>query len=143
MLGHCYEVQGKIVRGLGRGSKVTVPTLNLEPDNKLLPGDGVYLTQIAVDNEAWANALTNVGVRPTFPESGRTVESHLLNRTPLEGAERARLRFVRRLRDEQQFSSADALREQIEVDRSHAEKFFRRFDLLRQEDALECTSHTR
>ncbi len=138
LLGRCYEVQGGIVSGLGRGRKVTVPTLNLDPDNKLLPADGVYLTRIAVEDEAWADALTNVGVRPTFSETERIVETHLLNRIPPEGAGRARLRFIARLRDEQRFESADALREQIECDRSHAEKFFRRFVRVRQGEALEC-----
>jgi riboflavin kinase/FMN adenylyltransferase len=138
MLGHCYEVEGRIVPGLGRGGKLTVPTLNLDPDNRLLPADGVYLTRIAVDDETWADALTNVGVRPTFSETERTVETYLLNRTPPEGAGRARLRFVARLRDEQKFANADALRKQIEFDRSHAEKFFRRFEHVRQGEALEC-----
>ncbi len=139
MLGRCYEVQGRIVRGEGRGGKVTVPTLNLEPDNKLLPGDGVYVTRIAVDNEAWADALTNVGLRPTFLESERTVETHLLNWAPPEGAGRARLRFLARLRDEQKFPSAEALREQIECDRTDGERFFRRFEHVRRAEAPECT----
>ncbi len=143
LLGHCYEVGGRIVAGRGRGHTVTVPTLNLEPDNKLLPKDGVYMTRVAVEDEAWADALTNVGVRPTFSETERTVESHLLNRTPPEGARRARLRFVARLRDEQKFSSADALREQIEFDRSHAERFFRRFENVRQGESLPYSSQHR
>ncbi len=101
------------------------------------------MTRVAVEDEAWADALTNVGVRPTFSETERTVESHLLNRTPPEGARRARLRFVARLRDEQKFSSADALREQIEFDRSHAERFFRRFENVRQGESLPYSSQHR
>ncbi len=142
LLGHCYELAGRIVSGLGRGGRVTVPTLNLEPDNKLIPADGVYLTRIAVDGEDWADSLTNVGVRPTFSQTERTVESHLLNRTPPEGAARARLRFISRLRDELKFPSADALREQIESDRAHAQIFFRRFGHYRQEDPLACLPYS-
>ena len=138
LLGRYYEVQGNIVSGRGRGGKITVPTLNLNPDNKLLPSDGVYLTRIAVEDEIWADALTNVGIRPTFSETDRTVETHVLKRVPPEGGRRARLRFLVRLRDEQKFLNAAALREQIRHDRFHADKFFRRFERIQQGEALEC-----
>ncbi len=143
LLGRCYEIGGRIVPGQGRGEKLTVPTLNIEPTNELLPADGVYLTRTAVDDETWSPSLTNIGVRPTFPETERTVESHLLDRAPPAGAMRARLRFIGRLRDERRFPSADALKEQIQEDRSRAERFFRRFDTIREvwsDDAPECAS---
>ena len=144
LLGRCYEIEGGIVAGLGRGGKLTVPTLNIQPRNELLPADGVYITRTAVDDENWVASLTNIGVRPTFPETERIVESHLLDHIPPATATRARLRFIGRLRDERRFPSADALKKQIQEDRSRAERFFRRFDTtvqkLRSDDALRCAS---
>ena len=132
MLGRCYEIEGAIVSGSGRGKKVTVPTLNLSPANKLIPAHGVYLTRVAVDGAPYAESLTNIGVRPTFQERERTIETHVLDSLPPEGAGFARLRILRRLRDERQFPDAAALREQIAGDAAFARRYFKRVGGLRE-----------
>ncbi|HET9399833.1 MAG TPA: bifunctional riboflavin kinase/FAD synthetase, partial [Candidatus Acidoferrales bacterium] len=78
LLGRHFALTGVIIRGAGRGSKVVFPTLNLSPDQELLPARGVYATR-ALFNGAEYGAVTNVGVRPTFNGTGLTVESHLLD----------------------------------------------------------------
>ena len=43
MLGHAYQLSGKVVSGSGRGNILGFPTANLEvADNKLIPAHGVY-----------------------------------------------------------------------------------------------------
>src|SRR5437879_12680985 len=71
------------------------------------------------------DAVTNVGVRPTFNESNLTVETFVLNTTPSSAAGQARLQFLHRLRDEIKFPSPEALQQQIACDVTRAEKFFR------------------
>ena len=102
-----------------------VPTLNLESENELIPKMGVYVTRISLDDDSSMDAVTNIGVRPTFNESNLTIETFVLNAAVPSGAERARLAFLHRLRDEIKFASAEALRQQIAVDVQRAEKFFR------------------
>jgi riboflavin kinase/FMN adenylyltransferase len=126
LLGRSYQIDGRIVTGRGRGAKVTVPTLNLLPNNPLVPADGVYLTRMALEGGAFMDALTNVGIRPTFAEVERTVETHLLDDPLGVGEGVARLCFMRRLRDELKFPDAHALKRQIGADIAFANKFFRR-----------------
>ena len=128
MLGRCYEVEGEIVSGSGRGRSETVPTLNMKSQNELMPGDGVYVTRIAVDGGSLLQAVTNVGTRPTFGGKNRTIETHVLDGVVPEAGADGRLRFLKRLRDEKKFSSAEDLLNQIRVDVATARKFFRRFD---------------
>ena len=45
MLGAPFALEGAVVRGQGIGSKQTVPTLNLAPENEVLPKTGVYVTR--------------------------------------------------------------------------------------------------
>ena len=75
-------------------------------------------------------AVTNVGVRPTVDQSGRTtVETHVFNLDrDLYGAS-VRVGFVQRLRDERAFESVDALRIQISSDCDRARVLFDRLSL--------------
>ncbi len=140
LLGRPFAVRGLTAPGRGVGRARTVPTLNLQHYEELLPGRGVYLTCVRLESAgaagaAWLPALTNVGVRPTFGAGGAlTVETHVL--APPESLLAAgpavplELRFLRRLRDERRFDSPEALKRQIEADRRLAERYFARLRFL-------------
>lgn len=127
LLEHAYALEGEVVRGLGIGSRQTVPTLNLAPGGELLPASGVYITctRDLEDGRVWPS-ITNVGSRPTFNGDGLTVETHLLE--PLEGAtpNRIRVEFLRHVREERRFPGPEALRAQILQDVGRATAYFRR-----------------
>src|SRR5436190_946959 len=125
LLDRWVEIEGKLVAGAGRGRSVTVPTLNLQPNNELIPRNGVYITRISLDERPFMDSITNIGVRPTFDENDLTIETFVLNETVPADATTARLDFLRRLRDEAKFESPDALRTQIMKDVRRAQKFFR------------------
>jgi riboflavin kinase / FMN adenylyltransferase len=123
LLGHPYYIDGTVVEGRRKGREIGFPTANITTANELVPPDGVYATTLAVNGVAHAS-LTNIGVRPTFGESERTIETHVLSFDgDLYGRE-VRLAFVQRLRDERRFEDVDALRAQIEADRRRAERLF-------------------
>jgi riboflavin kinase/FMN adenylyltransferase len=95
----------------------------------LLPANGVYITTLAIGAGPTAetfSAVTNVGNRPTFGADSFAVESHLLDFRPIALGEDTplRLTFLRRLRDEQRFPSAEALRDQIVRDIARARRYF-------------------
>jgi riboflavin kinase/FMN adenylyltransferase len=123
LVGRWIEIEGSIVSGAGRGRKMQVPTLNLEPENELIPQQGVYVTRISIDDGAYLNAVTNIGTRPTFNETSVTIETFVLDGNVPEAASKARLAFLRRLRDEKKFASADDLRAQIASDVRRARRF--------------------
>jgi riboflavin kinase/FMN adenylyltransferase len=127
MLGAPFAIEGDVVKGQGIGSKQTVPTLNLAPENEVLPKTGVYVTRTRDVNSGrrW-NSITNVGYRPTFAGEGLTVETFLLE--PLNGAHPTRIevRFLAFVRDERKFETPDLLKAQILRDVAVANRLHRR-----------------
>ena len=125
LLGRWIQIEGEIVSGAGRGRTMQAPTLNLAPQNELIPKVGVYVTRISLDHGPFMDAVTNIGFRPTFGENDLTIETFVLDRPVPEGAGSAQLKFMYRLRDEKKFASPDELRAQIGHDVGRAQKFFR------------------
>ena len=128
LLGRPFSLVGDVVPGHGIGSRQTVPTLNLAPEDGVRPARGVYVT-LTCDRDTgkqWPS-VTNVGSRPTFNGSEQTVETYLLDES-LEGPAPSRIEpaFLHRLRDEKRFASAEDLRRQILRDVELAQQYFRR-----------------
>jgi len=125
-LGRNFVVEGPVVVGDQRGRTIGFPTANLDIwKMRAIPAAGVYVCRATV-NEVTYNAVTNIGVRPTFeatPVPPR-VEAHLLD---FEGdiyGESIQLEFISRLRGEQRFDSVDELIHQIQTDIKAARKIF-------------------
>jgi riboflavin kinase / FMN adenylyltransferase len=118
-LGAPFMVEGVVVKGDQRGRELGYPTANFVPDDRLaIPGHGVYA--------AFANgvpAAVNVGVRPTF-ESGRGVliETYLIDREEDLYGKTLRVAFVKRLRGEKRFPSAEELVAQMHRDVDDAKR---------------------
>lgn len=125
LLGRPFVLTGEVVSGTGTGRKTTVPTLNLQPEQELLPARGVYITRTVLDGGTRSyRSVTNIGTRPTFSGSSLTVETHLLE-TPGElEARRMEIRFWKRLRDEKKFARPEELRAQIGRDVARANRLF-------------------
>lgn len=138
MLGRWYEIEGRIVSGAGRGKSVTVPTLNLEPQNELVPPRGVYVTRTSMDTGGFVDSITNIGTRPTFDDGSTSIETFVLRDPVPTTVSTARVQFLRRLRDEQKFDSPELLRQQIGRDVRATERFFR---MLRAGTSAEIHSH--
>jgi riboflavin kinase / FMN adenylyltransferase len=128
LLGHPYYLDGVVVEGRRKGRELGFPTANLSTENELIPPDGVYATTLSVDGVVRAS-ITNIGVRPTFGESARTIETHVLKFDGNLYGKPVRLSFVQRLRDERRFEDVDALRAQIEADQRRAERLFARISV--------------
>jgi riboflavin kinase/FMN adenylyltransferase len=124
MLGRPYGVEGMVVRGAERGSKLGFPTANLHPQNRVIPRSGVYVTATLIDGQ-WRRSVTNIGTRPTFDSAGESsVETFVMNWSGDLYGDVLRVRFLHRLRDEQKFSSVDELKSQIERDVTRAHDYF-------------------
>jgi len=124
MLGRPFSLTGEIVPGTGQGRKLIVPTLNLRTQQELLAKLGVYATETIVGGETYRSA-TNVGTRPTFDGQRLAIESHLLDFSASLTSGEMEVRFLKRLRDEQKFSSPAELRLQVLRDIEQAQEFFR------------------
>ncbi len=117
-LGRPFEIPGKVIEGAGRGRGLGFPTANLEIwEQRAYPRSGVYACLATVDGDRW-NAVTNIGVRPTFEsdEILPTVEAHILNFSGDLYGKDMQLAFIARLRDERRFPNPEALIQQIRLD---------------------------
>jgi riboflavin kinase/FMN adenylyltransferase len=128
LLGRPFALTGQLIRGAGRGSTVLFPTLNLAPEQELLPKVGVYATETRVEGRLYRSA-TNVGFRPTFDGTLLGVESHLFDFAQQLTQGQLEVRFWERLRDERKFNGPGELRTQIAADLRETREYFRRRDV--------------
>ncbi len=124
ILGRRHAIEGKVVRGDGRGRTIGFPTANVQ-SRVLLPPNGVHAVLVDRVRESGAEGLAagvmNLGVRPTVVErSERTVEVNLFDLDRDLYGETLRVHLVAKLRDEQRFSSLDELTAQIAKDATEA-----------------------
>jgi riboflavin kinase/FMN adenylyltransferase len=132
MLGRAFALTGEVVPGTGTGRKFTFPTLNLRPEQELLPARGVYVTRTVLEGEPSSHrSVTNVGMRPTFNGTGLTVETHLLDYSGNFSPKRIEVRFWKKLREEKKFGGPEELKAQIAKDIRTANGFFAKLRKVR------------
>jgi riboflavin kinase/FMN adenylyltransferase len=114
LLGRPFDLDGTVVRGMGRGATIGWPTANVQSDNELLPLNGVYAVRARFDGKELPGAA-NLGRKPTFGEGGaHTIEVHLIDHSGESVlGQTMRVIFIGRLRDELRFPSVEALTAQI------------------------------
>jgi riboflavin kinase/FMN adenylyltransferase len=130
LLGRPYRVRGLVVEGDRRGRTLGFPTVNLAPENEVLPATGVYAGRLRVlggergEGEAEWPAVVNVGRRPTFKDAAAPVlaEAHVIDWSGDLYGRRVELSFLHHLREERRFPDVAALRSQIEADRDEARR---------------------
>jgi riboflavin kinase/FMN adenylyltransferase len=121
MLGYDYSFEGEVVRGSGTGTKIGFPTANisLKDAEKEVPGNGVYFVKINIDGKEYFG-LSNIGTKPTFGNFEPAIETNIIG---FEGdiyGKDISVSFIKRLRQEIRFDSAEELKAAIENDRSIA-----------------------
>jgi riboflavin kinase/FMN adenylyltransferase len=127
LLGYEYSLQGKVISGHKVGRHIGFPTANIAVQKeKLLPACGVYAIRVKLD-ESFYDGMLCIGHRPTLSNGDElSVEANLFDFCgDLYGKELV-LSLVDRLRDEQPFSSLQALQEQLEQDAVRAREVLRR-----------------
>jgi riboflavin kinase/FMN adenylyltransferase len=116
LMGHYFQIGGKVVASDKRGRILGFPTANLDiKPQQALPGNGIYATITKVGDKQFHSA-TNIGTRPTFGEGEKAVETYLLNYKGDLYNKEIIVEFVQRLRDEQRFPSSEELKAQIKQD---------------------------
>jgi len=123
-LGVPFALYGRVIKGDGRGKRISIPTANLAC-KQILPKYGVYvgIAKIGIDSH---HALINIGERPTFKGKGARVEAHLYDYQGKDFyQQRISIELLNRIRDEQRFASVSDLVSQIRHDIEQARSYFK------------------
>lgn len=117
LLGRYHFFSGRVIHGRKRGRSLGFPTANIENRTECVPPDGVYATRVIIGRDpAPLPSITNIGVRPTFGESTRAIESHIFDFNRDLYGQRVRLELVEHIRGERKFASPKELADQIALD---------------------------
>ncbi len=117
LLGHKIIISGRVIPGKGRGKELlNFATANIEiPLEKIIPANGVYLVEITIGNKKYYG-LMNIGIRPSFKETQRTIEVHIINFNQNIYNKKITISIFKKIRNERYFSNTELLKKQIEKD---------------------------
>lgn len=115
LLSYPPTLYGTVVRGIGRGKRLGVPTANVSLIPQIVPPQGVYAVSAVIGSRRWAGAM-NFGTRPTFGPGPLVCEVHLLGFSGALHGSPIALELVARLRGERCFESPNALIRQVQRD---------------------------
>ncbi|MCT4781833.1 MULTISPECIES: bifunctional riboflavin kinase/FAD synthetase [Exiguobacterium] len=118
LLGTSYVICGEVIHGDARGRTIGYPTANVVMDaSYVMPRLGVYATRVRLRDGRTFDAMTNVGRRPTFYDTGDvSIESHLFDFSEDLYGQLIEIEWVRFIRNERAFDGLDSLVAQLKQD---------------------------
>jgi riboflavin kinase/FMN adenylyltransferase len=127
LLGRPYAISGRVVGGDRIGRELGFPTANVRMSLNRPPLFGIYAVSVHGLGSDALQGAASLGVRPTVTSAGRpTLEVFLLDFHESIYGRRIRVDFLHKLRDEEKYSSLEALKAQIDRDVRATRAFFAR-----------------
>ncbi len=130
LLGHKYQLSGRVRHGDKRGRTIGFPTLNMRLLNHIAPCRGVYAVRVRGLSDKVINGVANLGARPTVSGSENRLETHLFEYSGDAYGKYVCVELVKFLRKEKRFDSFDALKEQIKIDANSAIEVLEKYLLI-------------
>lgn len=124
LLGHPFSISGRVVHGDKLGRTIGFPTANVPLKRVVSPVRGVYAVDVLGLGAEPMPGIANIGIRPTVGGVRKQLEVHLLDTTMDLYGRHIDVVLRAKLRNEQRFSSLDALKQQIASDEVTAREFF-------------------
>lgn len=118
LLGYHYAYFGKVVDGAKIGRELGYPTANVYVDReyRLIESPGVYATYIEIDKIIY-KSMTYIGNKPTLDKNEKeSVEVHIFDFNDDIYGKYVKIRFVKKIREEQKFKDLETLKHQIQID---------------------------
>jgi len=120
LLGHPYTISGRVAHGAKLGRSLGFPTANIVL-RRPPPLSGIFVVEV----DGFGPGVASIGRRPTVnPVPMPLLEVHLFDWERELYGEHLRVRFLKKLRDEQKYDGLDALREAIARDARQAREYF-------------------
>jgi riboflavin kinase/FMN adenylyltransferase len=120
LLGHPFTISGRVAHGAKLGRGLGFPTANIVL-RRTAPVSGIF----AVEVEGLGRGVASVGRRPTVnPVPVPLLEVHLFDCDRDLYGDHIKVRFLKKLRDEQKYDGLEALRRAIARDAEQAREYF-------------------
>jgi riboflavin kinase/FMN adenylyltransferase len=122
-LGYKYFFEGKVVVGDKLGRTIGYPTanINIEDEDKLVPGNGVYAVEVTLKTDKTLySGMMNIGMRPTVGGTKKTIEVNIFDFDKDVYGENIRVYLWDFLRGEVKFAGLNQLKEQLARDKTVA-----------------------
>lgn len=143
LLGYDFFFEGTVVEGNKLGRVLGYPTANLrmENDEKLVPGNGIYVAEAeilsresGVESRETLNSelktpnllkgMMSIGIRPTITDNRRTIEVNLFDFNADIYGRTLRVYVKKYLRPEEKFDGLEALKVQLAKDKEDSLRYF-------------------
>jgi len=145
LLGYDFFFEGTVTEGNKLGRTIGYPTANLkiQDEEKIVPGNGVYIVELSMVSGQWSmesfgtdsnyspftfhhshKGMMNIGNRPTIDGTKKTIEVNIYDFAENIYGRTLRVFMKKYLRGEQKFSGLDALKEQLAKDKINALGYF-------------------
>ena len=127
-LGYDYFFEGVVIEGNKLGRTIGYPTANLqiESDEKLIPGNGVYAVAVEIKNQKSEirnlSGMMNIGVRPTVDGKKRMIEVNIFDFDEDIYTQILRVHVKHYIRGEVKFNGLDELKAQLLKDKVSAKE---------------------
>lgn len=118
-LGRNYSITGHVIHGNKIGRSLGFPTANIsvKENYKLIPSDGIYAVRVCLEYAKY-DGMLNIGNRPTIGGDNKTIEVNIFDFDEDIYESEITIEFVDLIRKEIKFSSLDALKEQLQSDKT-------------------------
>ena len=124
MLARPYGLSGTVQEGHKRGKDLGFPTANISvPARRAVPADGIYVTRAHLGDRV-LQSVTNIGDNPTFHDDERMIETFILDFDEEIYGQTIGVEFLARLRGEVEFTTVDALVDQMRIDVQQTRAYF-------------------
>jgi riboflavin kinase/FMN adenylyltransferase len=125
LLGRPYAITGRVLHGDKRGRELGFPTANVRLGRRKPALQGIFAVKCYGAATRGLEGVASLGLNPAVQSSGRaSLEAFLFDFSGDLYGRRLRIEFLKKLRDEADFASLDALAAQIRRDCEEARKFF-------------------
>ncbi|QID18674.1 bifunctional riboflavin kinase/FAD synthetase [Nitrogeniibacter mangrovi] len=125
LLGRPYSMAGLVMHGDKIGRTLGFPTVNIQLKGRRPPLSGIFNVQVEGLRDDPVPGVASVGVRPTINDAGRpSLEVHLLDWNEDCYGAHLRVHFLHKQRDEEKYTSLEALTAQIARDVDNARAWF-------------------
>lgn len=121
LLGHPYQLTGRVVIGDKLGRMLGFPTANLEIEFpfKLIPVDGIYAVRVIHENAHYPGMMY-IGNRPTVSGQRRNLEVNIFDFDRQIYGESLTVEFIKLIRADFHFKDLEALKNQLQLDKQAA-----------------------